>query len=207
MHSLIREVTKNQKRKVPEIRTGYTVAVHQKIKEGTKERIQIFEGLVIKVSHGEGSEKTFTVRKIVAGIGVEKLFPIHSPNLAKVVVKKKAKVRRAKLYYMRQRFGKSARLQERHVTAQERAEEEARLEASIQDAVVADENKKAEEIEATPAPSIDSVEVVKDSKPTEAAFDQSVIESANLTEMKDANPSKEDSASIGGDEKKEESAE
>lgn len=146
MHSLIREVQKSQLKKVPQIKTGYTVVVHQKIKEGGKERVQLFEGLVIKVGHGEGVEKTFTVRKVVQGIGVEKIFPINSPNIAKVVVRKKAKVRRSKLYYMRERFGKSARLQERHVTDQERAEEEARMEAMIQEAVKADEKKQAEEV-------------------------------------------------------------
>lgn len=141
MHSLIREVQATQLKKVPQIKPGYTVAVHQKIKEGGKERVQVFEGLVIKVGHGEGVEKTFTVRKVVEGIGVEKVFPLHSPNIVKLIVKKKAKVRRSKLYYMRERFGKSARLQERHVTDQERAEEEARMEALIQEAVKAEEEK------------------------------------------------------------------
>ena len=116
MHPLIRDVQKSQLKKVPEIRSGYTVRVHQKIKEGNKERVQSFEGLVIKLGHGEGVEKTITVRKIVQGIGVEKVFPLNSPNIKKIEVKKKAKVRRSKLYYMRERSGKSARLQERHVT-------------------------------------------------------------------------------------------
>ena len=149
MHPLISEITKEQLKRVPEIKTGYTIRVHQKITEGNKERIQIFEGLVIGVGHGAGTEKTMTVRKIVQGIGVEKIFPIHSPNITKIEIKKKAKVRRAKLYYMRNRSGKSARLQERHVTAQERAEEEAKMEASIQEAVKADEKKKAEEAKNT----------------------------------------------------------
>lgn len=145
MHNLISEAQKSGLKKVPEIKQGYTVRVHQKIKEGNKERIQVFEGLVIKVGHGEGIEKTITVRKIVQGIGVEKVFPIHSSNIKKIEIKKKAKVRRAKLYYMRQRSGKSARLQERHVTEQERAEEEAKMEAMIQEAVKAEEKRKKEE--------------------------------------------------------------
>lgn len=145
MHTLIREVQKASLKKVPEVKTGYTVRVHQKIKEGNKERVQAFEGLVIKVGHGEGVEKTITVRKIVQGIGVEKVFPVNSPNITKIEVKKKAKVRRAKLYYMRERSGKSARLQERHVTEAERAAEEEKMEAMIQEAVSADEKRKKEE--------------------------------------------------------------
>lgn len=100
------------KKKVPEIKPGYTVRVHQRIKEGEKERVQIFEGLVIAINSGYAADKTFTVRKIVEGIGVEKIFPLHSPLLEKIEVKKESDVRRAKLYYMRKRTGKSARLKE-----------------------------------------------------------------------------------------------
>ncbi|MBI5754895.1 50S ribosomal protein L19, partial [Candidatus Peregrinibacteria bacterium] len=137
----------------------YTVRVHQKIKEMVKEgkegkekdvlkeRIQIFEGLVIKVGHGEGVEKNITVRKVVEGIGVEKVFLLHSSNIAKFEVKKKGDVRRSKLYYMRERSGKSARLHEHHVTDLERADEEARMEALIQEAVLADEKRKVADAE------------------------------------------------------------
>jgi large subunit ribosomal protein L19 len=100
------------KMKRPVIQPGYTVRVHQKIKEGEKERVQIFEGLVIKLNSGYGADKTFTVRKIIGGIGVEKIFSLYSPNIIKIEVKKKSKVRRAKLYYMRERSGKSARLKQ-----------------------------------------------------------------------------------------------
>lgn len=101
---------KSSAKSMPELRGGYTVRVHQKIREGDKERIQAFEGLVIKVSGGSGVGKTFTVRKVVDGIGVEKIFPVHSPNLAKVEVVKKSKVRRAKLYYVRAKLGQKFRL-------------------------------------------------------------------------------------------------
>ncbi len=167
MHPTIRDIQKKQLKPLPTVQSGYTVRVHQKIKEGEKERVQIFEGLVIKVGHGEGVEKTFTVRKIVEGIGVEKVFPLHSPNIKKIEVKKKAKVRRSKLYYMRERSGKSARLQERHVTDAERAEEDAKMETMVQEAVKADEKRKAEEVKA-------SEEAGESETPTDTAEPQAV---------------------------------
>lgn len=106
-------------KKVPVLKAGQTVRVHQRIKEGEKERVQIFEGLIIKINSGAGADKSFTVRKIVEGIGVEKNFPVYSPLIEKIEIKKEAKVRRAKLYYMRERFGKSARLKETFVSDQE----------------------------------------------------------------------------------------
>lgn len=109
----------NAKKKVPELKAGLTVRVHQKIKEGEKERIQIFEGLIMKINSGHGVDKTFTVRKIVEGIGVEKIFPLHSPLIQKIEIKKDSKVRRAKLFYMRDRAGKSARLKGSFVSDEE----------------------------------------------------------------------------------------
>jgi len=101
---------KDSGRLIPEIRTGFTVRVHQKIVEAGKERLQPFEGLVIAVKHGRGMNGTFTVRKIASGVGVERVYPFFSPNVAKVEIVKKAKIRRSKLYYMRERFGKAARM-------------------------------------------------------------------------------------------------
>lgn len=184
MHTLIREVQKEQLKKVPEVRTGYTVRVSQKIREGGKERVQQFEGLVIKVGHGEGAEKTITVRKIVQGIGVEKIFPLHSPNITRIEVKKKAKVRRAKLYYMRQRSGKSARLQERQVTEDERAAEEAKMEAMIQEAVKADEEQKAQE--AKHAPDSDSGD-----EEAEGTLEETAEVEATPTDESEAAPAEE----------------
>ncbi|MFA5051899.1 MAG: 50S ribosomal protein L19 [Patescibacteria group bacterium] len=88
------------KKDLPAINPGYTVIVHQKIKEGEKERTQKFEGMVISRRGGQGLSATITVRKISEGIGVEKIFPLHSPTISKIEVVKKAKVRRAKLYYL-----------------------------------------------------------------------------------------------------------
>lgn len=97
-------------KRIPVLRPGYQVRVHQKIKEGEKERVQIFEGLVLGTNSGLGASKTFTVRKIVEGIGVEKVFPMYSPNIVKVEIKKTFGVRRAKLFYLRKPEGVSTRL-------------------------------------------------------------------------------------------------
>ena len=99
------------KQEVPVVRIGDTVRVHNKIKEGTRERIQMFEGTVI-AKHGGGISETFTVRRVSYGVGVEKTFPIHSPNVEKVDIIRVAKIRRAKLYYLRDRVGKAAKTKE-----------------------------------------------------------------------------------------------
>lgn len=102
----------NVKSELPEIEVGSTVRVHVKIKEGSKERIQVFEGTVIAKKHG-GVGETFTVRRISYGVGVEKVFPVNSPNVVKVETVRRGKVRRAKLYYLRDRVGKAAKVQEK----------------------------------------------------------------------------------------------
>lgn len=103
---------KSMKSEIPEFEIGDTVDVHTRILEGNKERIQVFSGLVIARS-GSGTREMFIVRRIVAGEGVERKFPLHSPKIEKIDVKRKSVVRRAKLYYMRQRSGKAVRLEER----------------------------------------------------------------------------------------------
>ena len=109
---LVNEVTKSQlKKDIPFFKSGSTVRVHVKIKEGDKSRIQVFEGLVI-ARQGRGIAETFTVRKISNQIGVERTFPIHSPSVEKIEVVRHGKVRRNKLYYLRGRSGKAARIKE-----------------------------------------------------------------------------------------------
>ena len=98
---------------IPAFNVGDTVKVHVKIKEGNRERIQIFEGFVLKRQNG-GIGETFTVRRIASGVGVEKTFPIHSPLVEKIEVVRRGKVRRARLHYMRQRTGKSAKINSRN---------------------------------------------------------------------------------------------
>ncbi len=107
-------------KKRPEIRPGFTVRIHEKIREGEKERIQVFEGLVIGIHGGKTPmDTTVTIRRIASGVGVERVFHVHSPLIEKIEVKKVAKVGRAKLFFLRGRRGKSARLSERFTTAEE----------------------------------------------------------------------------------------
>lgn len=109
MDSAITSKHHQLKKNVPELNPGDRVKVHQKIKEGNKERIQIFEGLIIKTQHGRGINGTFTVRRISIGVGIEKTFPLHLPTIVKIEKIKSAKVRRAKLYYVRDLIGKRAK--------------------------------------------------------------------------------------------------
>lgn len=110
--NIIQEITKEQLRQdIPNFRPGDTLKVHVKVIEGSRERIQLFEGVVIK-RRGGGISETFTVRKISYGVGVERTFPLHSPKIDKIEVARRGKVRRAKLYYLRNLRGKAARIQE-----------------------------------------------------------------------------------------------
>ena len=100
----------NLKNDLPEIKPGDTVRVYQKIKEKNKERIQVFEGQVLSRKHGKGISATITVRKVIDGVGVEKIFPVHSPSIEKIEMEKKGKARRSKLYYLRTAKGRKAKL-------------------------------------------------------------------------------------------------
>ena len=111
MEKITAFVSEQLKTEVPSFNIGDTVKVHNRIKEGDKERIQLFEGTVI-AKHGGGISETFTVRRVSFGCGVEKTFPIHSPNVVKVDVIRQGIVRRAKLYYLRDRVGKSSKVKE-----------------------------------------------------------------------------------------------
>ena len=109
----IKALTQDQLRTdLPELEIGSTVKVHVKVKEGNRERIQVFEGTIIKVQNG-GIQQTFTVRRISYGTGVERTFPVHSPKIAKIEVVRLGKVRRARLFYLRDRVGKAAKVKEK----------------------------------------------------------------------------------------------
>ncbi|MDI3257198.1 MAG: 50S ribosomal protein L19 [Kyrpidia sp.] len=112
MHPIIRQLAEESLRKdIPAFRPGDTLRVHVKVREGNRERIQVFEGVVIK-RRGGGISETFTVRKVSYGVGVERTFPLHSPQIDKIEVVRRGRVRRAKLYYLRELTGKAARIKE-----------------------------------------------------------------------------------------------
>jgi len=135
MTTLLEKFNKEQEKKLPDLRPGATIKVHQKIKEGDKERIQIFEGIIIAKKHGKGISATITVRKIVDGVGVERVFPIHSPAVEKFEIVSQGKTRRSKLYYLRTAKGKKARLKKKEFAvaiAEKPAEEQAVEETPIE---------------------------------------------------------------------------
>ncbi len=152
--AILHDQAKKYARPVPDIQPGFTVRVHERIKEGEKERTQIFEGLVISVHRGHTkADATYTVRRIASGVGVEKVFPFYSPMIEKIEVKKVAKVRRAKLSFLRGRLGKSARMSERFTTSDEFAVAIAAPED------VAAEGITAEQVAAAEAPAPSTTEV------------------------------------------------
>lgn len=158
-------------RKVPEVKPGYTVRVHERIQESGKERVQVFEGLVIAVHNGHvPTDASFTVRKVVSGIGVEKNFPVHSPVVDKIEVKKVAKVRRAKLFFLRGRTGKAARMIERFTTEGEfdvKADEPMVPESGTVEEVTEENMVKEAPVAETPAPEASVAEVKADEPATE----------------------------------------
>ncbi len=158
------------KSKVPDIKVGDTIRVHQRIKEGNRERIQVFEGIVIKKQNG-GLNETFTVRRVAYGVGVEKTFLLHSPLVEKVELVRVGKVRRAKLYYLRDRIGKAAKTKENIgadlkreevVVKEEMPAEEVAEEAKVTETVA--EEVKAENTETVKEEAEPKTEEVKEEK-------------------------------------------
>ena len=116
MDKVLELSNEDMKTDIPKFKSGDTVSVGVKVVEGGRSRTQVFEGVVIKISSGSGLDKTFTVRKVSNGVGVERVFPFHSPNIIDIKVLKVGKVRRAKLYYLRDLKGKSARIKTKEST-------------------------------------------------------------------------------------------
>ena len=114
MHALVDIEQAQMKQNLPEFRAGDTVRVHVRLVEGNRERVQAFEGIVIAIS-GSGARRTFTVRKVSYGVGVERIFPLHSPKLDAIEIVRRGLVRRAKLFYLRQLRGRAARIKERRL--------------------------------------------------------------------------------------------
>lgn len=168
------------KEKIPVLKVGNTVRVHQRIKEGNRERIQVFEGIIIK-KQGGGLNATFTVRRIASGVGVEKTFLIHSPLVEKVELVRVGKARRAKLYYLRDRVGKAAktkeqigaRIEDKEITVKATIEEEPVVEEKVEAPV---EEAKTVETEAT------SVEEVKAEEPAKEEVKEDASEETKKDE-------------------------
>lgn len=115
MDEIIRQIERDHMRyDIPEFRAGDTISVHIRLIEGEKERIQVFKGIVIRV-RGSGTNRTFTVRKVSDGIGVERTFPMHSPSIEKIEVVDRGKVRQSRIYYLRDRKGKAARIKSKNL--------------------------------------------------------------------------------------------
>lgn len=131
-YMLKQQITNAYLKQLPDIRVGDTIKVYQKIKEGEKQRIQIFEGLVLAKKHGAGIEGTVTVRKIISGVGVEKIFPLHSPNVEKFEIVSRGRVRRAKLYYLRERTGKRAKIKKKIYVPGEETQLEKAIESEVE---------------------------------------------------------------------------
>ncbi len=213
-HTLLQGIEKKFiNKKTPILRPGYQVRVHQKITEGNKERIQVFEGLVISMNAGHGASKTFTVRKVVQGIGVEKIFPVYSPRIAKIEIKKTFKVRRSKLSYLKKAGGLSKRLsaklgltekdeilrqtkglmEEQEATMDEavkKAEDEAKVEA--ENTEVAESSAEAQEAVKAAEKVEDKVETKADeSAPVEEPATEKAAEEKVETEAETQNKEKE----------------
>lgn len=178
MNTVISPVN-TEERKELGVKPGDTVRVHQKIEERGKTRIQIFEGLVIAVKHGAEAGATFTVRTTLSGIGVEKIFPLYSPNIDKIEIVKRSKVRRSKLYFIREKVAREMRRQLRRMrlmdrtTVSEKEQEDARKKAEADEAAKAEEEAKAaEESAAAEEAPTESVEET----PAEEAKEEAPVE-------------------------------
>jgi large subunit ribosomal protein L19 len=144
---------------IPEFRPGDTVKVHVRVVEGTRERVQVFQGVVIRRQNG-GLRETFTVRKISFGVGVERTFPVHSPSIAKLELVSRGRVRRAKLYYLRDLRGKKARIKERRIDDVKLAAMAAAAAAAAEDAE--DEDEAADEVEPVAVEGAETLEAAAD---------------------------------------------
>ena len=174
------------KEKIPVLKVGNTVRVHQRIKEGNRERIQVFEGIIIK-RQGGGLNATFTVRRIASGVGVEKTFLIHSPLVEKVELVRVGRARRAKLYYLRDRVGKAAktkeqigaRIEDKEITVKATIEEEPVVEEKVEAPV---EEAKTVETEATPVEEVKTKEAPKAEEPAKEEVKEDATEETKKDE-------------------------
>ncbi len=157
---------------IPEFRPGDTVKVHVRVVEGNRERVQVFQGAVMR-RQGGGVQETFTVRKVSFGVGVERTFPVHSPTIAKIEVTTLGDVRRAKLYYLRDRHGKAAKIKERRIPRGKAA-----AELVVEDEVELDEAEDVEAVEGVD--DVEVVDAVEDEASTVDAVDDAAEEDADV---------------------------
>jgi len=198
MSTVIDSLERQQLRRVPNFAAGDRVRVHFQVVEGTRRRTQVFEGVVIK-RQGEGVRETFTVRKTSFGVGVERTFPVHSPKIEKIEVAARGDVRRAKLYYLRGRVGKRARVRERRYVGPEEVvqagllhDPEAEAAAAVDDEVPGDaiDQQALDEAEANAAEAIET---------TEAEVDEASSEEADAAEAAEVEASADAEAAAEGD--------
>ena len=194
LKSIEHEQLKNQ---VAELKIGNTVRVHVRIKEGNKERIQVFEGIIIK-KQGGGINETFTVRRISYGVGVEKTFLVHSPMIEKIEVVRVGKARRAKLYYLRDRVGKAAKTKEKVGARIET------LMQTVKEEVVPGENDAVEEVTELATPEVVEEEVKEEVKAEETKTEEvkEVKEEAKAEEVKEEAKAEEVAEETAEDDKK-----
>ena len=163
---------------IPEFRPGDTVKVHVRVVEGNRERVQVFQGAVMR-RQGGGVQETFTVRKVSFGVGVERTFPVHSPTIAKIEVATLGDVRRAKLYYLRDRHGKAAKIKERRIPRGGKAV----AEVTVEDEMVEDEVVEDEVVDVVDA--VEEIDVVDDVETTEGDQADDALEEAAAEEASD----------------------
>jgi large subunit ribosomal protein L19 len=201
MSQIIESLEKAQLRRVPAFQPGDRVRVHFQVVEGTRRRTQVFEGVVLR-RQGNGARETFTVRKLSFGVGVERTFPVHSPKIEKIEIAARGDVRRAKLYYLRGRTGRAARVRERRfdpAAAAELQAQEAALAEQEKAPVLADEHVEGEEITPAEAEQVAAEEAGVEAEAPEAdaapaAEEAPAAEAADAAEATDAEPDAEASA-------------
>jgi large subunit ribosomal protein L19 len=202
MSTVIESIERAQLRRVPDFMPGDRVKVHFQVIEGTRRRIQVFEGVVIK-RQGHGARETFTVRKQSFGVGVERMFPVHSPKIERIEVAARGDVRRAKLYYLRDRVGKRARVRERRYTGPEQIVESGLLhaptEATDAEGATAEETVvDAQGIESVGGPEpAGGADDAHSTEVREGAEDESSAPAAPLSEPGEGGPDGKDASAIG----------
>jgi large subunit ribosomal protein L19 len=187
MSGVIESLERAQLRKVPRFESGDRVKVHFQVVEGTRRRTQVFEGVVLK-RQGSGARETFTVRKQSFGVGVERTFPVHSPKIERIEVASRGDVRRAKLYYLRGRVGRRARVRERQYTGPEAAADAAAVEASM----ASDELGTQAEAEVEVNPEAEVPEAAAEGEAAEGAADEAAPEEAAAEPAPDEAAASED---------------